>query len=98
MRRPRRRKRTETARPVGATKVAELLTAALAPCVITKQLASTCRRRASKHGCWPSPVPGGHQRLGSGVHADAIMDRIVHNTFWIETGEVNMREQTAATT
>ena len=37
-----------------------------------------------------------HQRLGSGVHADAIMDRIVHNTLWIETGDVNMREQTAA--
>ena len=37
-----------------------------------------------------------HQRLGSGVHADAIMDRIVHNTLWIETGDVNMREHTAA--
>lgn len=37
-----------------------------------------------------------HQRLGGGVHADAIMDRIVHNTLWIETGDVNMREQTAA--
>ena len=36
-----------------------------------------------------------HQRLGSGVHADAIMDRIVHNTIWIETGDVNMREHTA---
>lgn len=33
-----------------------------------------------------------HQRLGSGVHADAIMDRIVHNTIWIETGTHNMRE------
>jgi len=38
-----------------------------------------------------------HQRLGSGVHADAIMDRIVHNTLWIETGSTNMREHTAAT-
>ena len=38
-----------------------------------------------------------HQRLGGGVHADAIMDRIVHNTLWIETGEVNMREHAAAT-
>ena len=38
-----------------------------------------------------------HQRLGSGVHADAIMDRIVHNTIWIETGSTNMREQTALT-
>ena len=36
-----------------------------------------------------------HQRLGGGVHADAIMDRIVHNTLWIETGDVNMREHTA---
>lgn len=36
-----------------------------------------------------------HQRLGSGVHADAIMDRIVHNTIWIETGEYNMREHAA---
>ncbi|WP_421958059.1 ATP-binding protein [Propioniciclava tarda] len=36
-----------------------------------------------------------HQRLGGGVHADAIMDRIVHNTIWIETGNTNMREHTA---
>lgn len=38
-----------------------------------------------------------HQRLGSGVHADAIMDRIVHNTIWVETGSYNMREHTAMT-
>src|SRR5690625_1160024 len=38
-----------------------------------------------------------HQRLGSAVHADAIMDRIVHNTIWIETGAYNMREHTAMT-
>jgi DNA replication protein DnaC len=37
-----------------------------------------------------------HSRLGGGAHADAIMDRIVHNTVWVETGKVNMREQTAA--
>src|SRR5690606_837440 len=37
-----------------------------------------------------------HQRLGSGVHADAIMDRIVHNTICINTGETNMREHTAS--
>ncbi len=36
-----------------------------------------------------------HARLGSGVHADAIMDRIVHNTIWIETGTHNMREHAA---
>ena len=39
-----------------------------------------------------------HQRLGSGVHADAIVDRIVHNTIWITTGEMNMREQAATAT
>src|SRR5699024_8333135 len=36
-----------------------------------------------------------HQRLGSRVHADAIMDRIVHNTICVETGSYNMREHTA---
>lgn len=33
-----------------------------------------------------------HNRLGGGVYADSIMDRIVHNAVWIETGSVNMRE------
>ncbi|MGO4384377.1 ATP-binding protein [Specibacter sp. RAF43] len=37
-----------------------------------------------------------HQRLGSGVHADAIMDRIIHNTIWIETGSDNIREKIGA--
>ncbi|WP_405216917.1 ATP-binding protein [Agrococcus sp. Ld7] len=36
-----------------------------------------------------------HQRLGAGVHADAIMDRIVHNTLWVDTGTYNMRQHTA---
>lgn len=36
-----------------------------------------------------------HQRLGSGVHADAIMDRIIHNAIWVDTGSYNMREHTA---
>ncbi len=36
-----------------------------------------------------------HSRLGGGVHADAIMDRIVHNALWIETGSMNMREYCA---
>ncbi|MBG6214306.1 DNA replication protein DnaC [Cryobacterium sp. CAN_C3] len=36
------------------------------------------------------------QRLGSVVHADAIMDRIVHNnTIWVENCGHNMREHTA---
>ncbi len=33
-----------------------------------------------------------HGRLGGVVHADAIMDRIVHNAIWIEAGKMNMRE------
>ncbi|WP_372699327.1 hypothetical protein [Arthrobacter sp. JSM 101049] len=34
---------------------------------------------------WPS-------LLGSGVHADTIMDRIAHDTIWVEAGIHNMRE------
>ena len=33
-----------------------------------------------------------HERLGGGVHADAIMDRIVHGAVWVESGAINMRE------
>lgn len=36
-----------------------------------------------------------HRRLSSGVHGDAIMDRIVHNKIWIECSTANMREHTA---
>ena len=43
--------------------------------------------------CTQYPKKDWHQRLGGGVHADAIMDRIVHNAVWVETGTVNMREQ-----
>lgn len=32
-----------------------------------------------------------HARLGGGVHAEAIMDRIVHNAVWLEMGKLNMR-------
>ena len=35
-----------------------------------------------------------HQRLGSGVHADAIMDPNIHKAIWVETGTCNMREHT----
>jgi len=38
-----------------------------------------------------------HRCLDGGVHADAIMDRIVQNTIWIETGSTNMREHSAMT-
>jgi DNA replication protein DnaC len=36
-----------------------------------------------------------HGRLGGGIHADAIMDRIIHNAVWVETGDLNMREYCA---
>jgi DNA replication protein DnaC len=39
-----------------------------------------------------------HQRLGTSVNADTIMDRIIHNTTWGDTGTYNMREQTALAT
>ncbi|MDN0055216.1 ATP-binding protein [Collinsella ihumii] len=34
-----------------------------------------------------------HARLGGGVHADAIMDRIVHDAAWVNMGEMNMRRE-----
>jgi DNA replication protein DnaC len=33
-----------------------------------------------------------HERLGGGVHADAMMDRIIHNAAWVYTGDLNMRK------
>nr|WP_275579095.1 ATP-binding protein [Brachybacterium muris] len=45
--------------------------------------------------CTQYPKKDWHARLGGAVHADAIMDRIVHNTIWIDTGDRNMREHTA---
>lgn len=33
-----------------------------------------------------------HSRLGGGVHAEAMMDRIVHNAAWVYTGNLNMRQ------
>lgn len=38
-----------------------------------------------------------HARLGGGVHADAMMDRIVHNAAWMFTGNLNMRQFYAKT-
>ncbi len=38
-----------------------------------------------------------HARLGGAVQADAIMDRIVHNARWINTGPINMRQRLAPT-
>jgi len=35
------------------------------------------------------------KRLGSGVQAEAIVDRYAHTAYWIETGSMNMREYCA---
>lgn len=50
--------------------------------------------RASTVLCTQFRKKDWHPRLG-GVHADAIMDRIVHNAVWLEMGDVNMRLATA---
>lgn len=50
---------------------------------------------ASTVFCTQYAIKDWHARLGNGVHADAIMDRIIHNTTWIETGTFNMREHQA---
>lgn len=43
--------------------------------------------------CTQYPMKDWHHRLGGGVHADAIMDRIVHGATWFYSGDVNMRER-----
>ena len=42
--------------------------------------------------CTQFRIESWHLRLGGGVHADAIMDRIIHNSITINAGDVNMRE------
>lgn len=37
-----------------------------------------------------------HAKLGGNVYAEAIMDRIIHNTVWVEMGEMNMRAKLGA--
>jgi len=51
-----------------------------------------------RYDAWPTifctqyKIPEWHPRLGGGVLADAIMDRIVHNSILVNTGKYNMRE------
>lgn len=33
-----------------------------------------------------------YDRLGADVHAEAMMDRIIHNAAWLDTGTLNMRQ------
>lgn len=41
--------------------------------------------------CTQCRQKGWHARLGADVTAEAIMDRIVHKTAWVDMGEMNMR-------
>lgn len=45
--------------------------------------------------CSQYRVEDWHARMGGGVHADAIMDRIIHNVITVNTGEINMRQMTS---
>lgn len=51
--------------------------------------------RGSNVFCTQYPFAEWHQRLGGGAHADAIMDRIAHNSISIDMGTRNMREVTS---
>ena len=42
--------------------------------------------------CTQLKVENWHSHLGGGVHADAIMDRVIHDAITINSGDVNMRE------
>ncbi len=42
--------------------------------------------------CTQYKVEDWHARLGGGVLADSIMDRIIHKTYWLYSGDLNMRE------
>ncbi|MFQ9669132.1 ATP-binding protein [Thomasclavelia spiroformis] len=44
--------------------------------------------------CTQFKIESWHSRLDGGVHADAIMDRIIHNSITINAGDINMREAT----
>ena len=38
------------------------------------------------------PVDKWHERLGSGIRIDYIMNRIIHNAYEIPTNETNLRK------
>ena len=48
--------------------------------------------RSSTIFCTQYRMEDWHTRLGGGVHADAILDRIVHNVEVVYAGKLNMRE------
>ena len=48
--------------------------------------------KASTMFCTQYRMEDWHTRLGGGVHADAILDRIVHNVEVVYAGRLNMRD------
>ena len=42
--------------------------------------------------CTQLKVENWHSHLGGGVHADAIMNRVIYGAITINSGDVNMRE------
>ena len=48
--------------------------------------------RSSTIFCTQYRIEDWHTRLGGGVHADAILNRIVHNVEVVYAGKLNMRE------
>ena len=42
--------------------------------------------------CTQYRIEDWHARLGGGIHANAIIDRIVNNSFEIYSGDLNMRQ------
>ena len=52
-------------------------------------------RRYTEHStvfCTQYKLEEWHVRLGGGIHADAIIDRIIHNKIQVFSGDLNMRE------
>ena len=48
--------------------------------------------KASTIFCTQYRMEDWHTRLGGGVHADAILDRIIHNVEIVFAGKLNMRK------
>lgn len=48
--------------------------------------------KASTIFCTQYRMEDWHTRLGGGVHADAILDRIIHNMEIVFAGKLNMRK------
>lgn len=59
------------------------------------ELIERCHDEATTIFCTQYKKEDWFDRLGGGVHADAILDRIVYNAIFVETSSMNMREYCA---